>query len=79
MMNNTNATSEKKLLSNSFAGLFNQNDSLDKAFYKNVRARFLQQSARYLGADLDDSQVQALCFDGYTPGSKLEKNVKNLE
>lgn len=79
MMNNTNAASDKKMLSNSFAGLFNQNDSLDKAFYKNVRTRFLQQSARYLGADLEDSLVQSLCFDGYTPGSKREIKVINLE
>lgn len=78
-MNNCNAICDKKLLSNSFAGLFNQNDSVDKAFYKNVRARFLQQSARYLGANLDDRQVQALCFDGYMPESKGENGAITLE
>ena len=79
MMNNTNATSDKKMLSNSFAGLFNQNDSVEDAFYKQVRARFLQQSARYLGADLEDRQVQALCFEGYIPDGIRESNVINLE
>lgn len=38
----------------------------DDAFYRNVRNRFLQQSAQYLGADLNDSKTLSLCFEGVT-------------
>lgn len=38
------------------------NQAQDYALYRNRRARFLQQSALYLGADLSDSKVLSLCF-----------------
>jgi hypothetical protein len=47
--NNTPATS--------YAGLINQRTLQDDVFYKNVRVRFLNESARYLGADLGDSTI----------------------
>lgn len=31
-------------------------------FYRNIRARFLQESANYLGADLTSRKVLSLCF-----------------
>lgn len=31
-------------------------------FYRNIRARFLQESANYLGADLASRKVLSLCF-----------------
>ena len=43
--------------STSYAGLINQRTLQDDVFYENVRVRFLQESARYLGVDLDDSTI----------------------
>jgi len=37
---------------------------LDIDFYTHIRLRFLQQSAQYLGADLDDIELRALCSMG---------------
>jgi hypothetical protein len=31
-------------------------------YYRNIRARFLQESANYLGADLTSRKVLSLCF-----------------
>jgi hypothetical protein len=35
-------------------------------FYRNIRARFLQESANYLGADLTSRKVLSLCFPDNT-------------
>ena len=60
--NNSTITRDNKMSSNAYAGLLNQDQAQDYALYRHIRARFLQQSALYLGADLTDSNVLSLCF-----------------
>jgi hypothetical protein len=50
---------------NPYAGLLSQGRAHTSAAYRHMRARFLQQSAQYLGADLRDSKVLSLCFGDY--------------
>lgn len=45
-----------------YAGLLYHGQAQDYAMYRHNRARFLQQSALYLGASLNDSNVLSLCF-----------------
>ena len=45
-----------------YAGLLNHDQAQDYALYRHRRARFLQQSALYLGANLNDSKVLSICF-----------------
>lgn len=51
-----------KMTTNPYAGLLNQGKAQSYTAYRHIRARFLQQSAQYLGADLRDSKVLSLCF-----------------
>ena len=44
------------------AGLLNHDQAQDYTLYRHSRARFLQQSALYLGANLNDSKVLSICF-----------------
>jgi hypothetical protein len=60
--NNSTMTRSNKMSSNAYAGLMNNSKAQDYAFYRHIRARLLQQSALYLGADLSDSNVLSLCF-----------------
>jgi hypothetical protein len=63
MMNNDIAMNRNsRMATNPYAGLLNQGQAQSYAAYRHIRARFLQQSAQYLGADLRDSQVLSLCF-----------------
>ena len=48
-----------------YAGLLSQSKAQSYVAYRHIRARFLQQSAQYLGADLRDSKVLSLCFSDY--------------
>jgi hypothetical protein len=50
---------------NPYAGLLSQGKDNNSAAYRHMRARFLQQSAQYLGADLRDRKVLSLCFSDY--------------
>jgi len=50
---------------NPYTGLLMQGKKHNSAAYRHMRARFLQQSAQYLGADLRDSRVLSLCFGDY--------------
>lgn len=59
--NDSVITRDSKLSSKVYAGL-NHDSAQDYALYRHIRARFLQQSALYLGADLSDSKVLSLCF-----------------
>ena len=54
--NNSTMTRDNKVSSNVYASLLNQGKAQDYALYRHIRARFLQQSALYLGADLSDSE-----------------------
>ena len=54
LYDDTYMSDAKNRQSTSYAGLINQRTLQDKAFYENVRVRFLKQSASYLGVDLDD-------------------------
>ena len=54
--------------SNSCADLLNRNTLCNEDFERQIRSRFLQLSARYLGADLSDSKVQFLCFSDTATG-----------
>ena len=59
--NDTSMSSANNTPSTSYAGLINQRTLQDDVFYENVRVRFLEESARYLGADLGDSTVISVC------------------
>lgn len=59
--NDTSMSSANNTPSTSYAGLINQRTLQDDVFCENVRVRFLNESARYLGADLDDSMVISVC------------------
>ena len=63
-------TRDNKVSSNVHGCLLNQGKSQDYALYRHRRARFLQQSALYLGADLSDTNVLSLCFSDKPIGSK---------
>jgi len=66
IINDTPMSSAKKTPSTSYAGMINQRALKDDDFYENVRVFFLQQSARYLGADMDDNTIASLCLNsGY--------------
>ena len=67
MYNEISMIRDNKLFSTAYAGLSGQDKVKDDAFYRHIRSRFLQQSARYLGADLTDSKVQSLCFPDVAP------------
>ncbi len=60
--NNSTMTRENKMSSNAYASLLNQDKVKEYALYRHIRARFLQQSALYLGANLNDSEILSLCF-----------------
>ena len=60
MHNNTIRYCDNKISSRTYTGLHSKQGH-DDAFYRQIRNRFLQQSARYLGADLNDNKVQYLC------------------
>jgi hypothetical protein len=62
MNNNTTVTCDNNRPDKTYAGLLNLGQAQDYALYRHSRARFLQQSALYLGADLNDSKVLSLCF-----------------
>ena len=62
MYNEITMTRDNKFFSTACAALSSQGQDRDDAFYRHIRSRFLQQSARYLGADLTDSKLQSLCF-----------------
>ena len=62
MNNNATMTRDNNRPYKSYAGLFNHGQAKDYALYRHIRARFLQQSALYLGADLNDSNVLSLCY-----------------
>jgi len=53
---------DNKVSSNVHANPFNQGSAQDYALYRHRRARFLQQSAIYLGADLSDANVLSVCY-----------------
>ena len=55
-------TRNNDMSSNVYNNPLNQAQARDYALYRQTRARFLQQSALYLGADLSDSNVLSLCF-----------------
>ena len=63
MHNNTTMSCDDRMPCKTYAGLFNQAMVKDHFFYKNIQGRFLQQSARYLGANLNDSKVLSI-FSG---------------
>ena len=63
-------TRDNKVSSNVHGCLLNQGKSQDYALYRHRRARFLQQSALYLGADLSDTNVLSLCFSDKPISSK---------
>ena len=66
MINNSiNMSRSNKMNANPYAGLLSQGEAQNYAAYRHMRARFLQQSAQYLGADLRDSKVLSLCFSDY--------------
>ena len=69
--NNATMTRDNKMSSKTYAGLMNNNQAQDYAFYRHVRARFLQQSALYRGADLSDSNIMSLCFRDVPVGEPL--------
>lgn len=60
--NNSTMTRDNKMSSNAYASLLNQGKAKEYALYRHIRARFLQQSALYLGANLNSSEVLSLCF-----------------
>ena len=61
IINETPMSSVTSTPSTSYAGIVNQRTLQDDVFYENVRLRFLGESARYLGADLDDSTIKSMC------------------
>jgi len=67
---NSTTTRNNKVSSNVHANPLNQGKTQDYALYRHRRARFLQQSALYLGADLSDSNVLSLCFSDNPVSSK---------
>jgi hypothetical protein len=68
--NNSTMARNSKVSSNAYASLLNQGKAQAYALYRHRRARFLQQSALYLGADLSDSNVLSLCFSDNPVSSK---------
>ena len=58
--NNLTTARNNEMSSNVYNNLLDQ--AQDYALYRHIRARFLQQSALYLGADLSNSKVLSLCF-----------------
>lgn len=60
--NNSTMTRNYEMSSNVNNNPLNQGQARDYALYRQTRARFLQQSALYLGADLTDRDVLSLCF-----------------
>jgi hypothetical protein len=60
--NNSTMTRDSKVSSNVYASLLSQGKVQEYALYRHIRARFLQQSALYLGASLSDSKVLSVCF-----------------
>ena len=67
---NATTTRDNKVSSNVHANPLNQGKAQDYALYRQRRARFLQQSALYLGADLSDTNVLSVCYsDKPAPGA----------
>jgi len=62
MNNNAMMTRDNNSPDKTNVGLLNYSQAQDYALYRHIRARFLQQSALYLGAGLNDSKVLSLCF-----------------
>ena len=62
MNNNATMTRDNNRHDITYAGMLNHNQAQDYALYRHSRARFLQQSALYLGASLNNSNVLSLCF-----------------
>ena len=62
MNNYATMTRDNNRPDKTYAGLLNHGQAQDYALYRHIRARFLQQSALYLGANLNDSKVLSICF-----------------
>ena len=62
MNNNATMTRDNNRHDITYAGMLNHGQAQDYALYRHIRARFLQQSALYLGANLNDSKILSLCF-----------------
>ena len=62
MINYATMTRDNNRPDKTYAGLLNHDQAQDYALYRHIRARFLQQSALYLGADLNDSKILSICF-----------------
>ena len=62
MNNYATITRDNNSPDKTYAGLLNHHQAQDYALYRHSRARFLQQSALYLGANLNDSKVLSICF-----------------
>ena len=62
MNNNATMTRDGNRPDKTYAGLFYRGQAQDYSLYRHSRARFLQQSALYLGASLNNSNVLSLCF-----------------
>ena len=62
MNNYATMTCDNNRPDTTYAGLLNHGQAQDYALYRHIRARFLQQSALYLGANLNDSKVLSICF-----------------
>lgn len=60
--NNINMNCDNKMSSKPYGRQSNQRRLNDDGLYANIRSRFLQQSARYFGAELSGSNVQFLRF-----------------
>jgi len=60
--NNSTMTRDHIRPTKTYAGLLNRMQAQDYALYRHIRSRFLQKSALFLGANLNDRQVLSLCF-----------------
>ena len=75
--NNSTMTRNNKVSSNVYASLLNQDKAQDYALQRHIRARFLQQSALYLGANLNDTRVLSLCFSDSPDSVPLKSKQVN--
>lgn len=62
MNNNAAMSHDNNRPDKTYAGLLNHDQAQDYALNRHIHARFLQQSALYLGAALNDSKVLSLCY-----------------
>lgn len=61
-MIHNNMYCDNKMSSKPYDRQPNQHSLNDDGLYANIRSRFLQQSARYFGAELSGSDLQSLRF-----------------